>query len=567
VTNPERPGPAGIQLAGLVKNFRRPNGEPIHAVRGVDIAIAPGETVALLGPNGAGKSTTVDMMLGLSKPDAGHVSLFGGTPAQAIQRGQVGAMLQTGGVLRDLSVREIVAMMGALFPHPLLVDDVLALAGLSDIADQRTQKLSGGQSQRVRFAVAMVSDPDLLVLDEPTVAMDVEARNAFWATMRAFASQGKTVIFASHYLEEADAYADRIILMGPWPGRRRRCHHRDQVPGRRQDHPSYPARSLDGGPRRPAGSRRRRQPRRRGPAALQRVRPGHPRHGRRLPLGARHRDHRRWPGTGLPRAHQRRGRGRADRNRAPGSRSMNPTYFKYELVRLIRNKRFFFLSLAFPLLLFLVIGGTNKNATVDIGGFKVNFLVFYCVAMAGYGAMMASMAGGARIAAERSVGWNRQLRLTPLKPSQYFGGKVITAYLMAALSIVVLYAAGLTLGVHIDSVPDWLEMTGLILLCLAPFVGLGIYFGHVLSVDTMGPALGGTVALLALLGGMFSPLPASGTLHDIAELLPSYWLTQATYVGVGGPVWAAKGWIVVAVWTVGTVLLATNAYRRDTARV
>jgi ABC-2 type transport system ATP-binding protein len=122
-------------------------------------------------------------------------------------------MLQTGGVLRDLSVRELVAMMGALFPNPLPVDDVLAMAGLSDIADQRTQKLSGGQSQRVRFAVAMVSDPDLLVLDEPTVAMDVEARNAFWATMRRFASEGKTVIFATHYLEEADAYADRIILL------------------------------------------------------------------------------------------------------------------------------------------------------------------------------------------------------------------------------------------------------------------------------------------------------------------------------------------------------------------
>jgi ABC-2 type transport system ATP-binding protein len=213
MTNPPRPGPAGIQLAGLVKDFRAPNGEQIHAVRGVDISIAPGETVALLGPNGAGKSTTVDMMLGLSKPDAGSVNLFGGTPAQAIQRGRVGAMLQTGGVLRDLSVRELVAMMGALFPNPLPVDDVLALAGLSDIADQRTQKLSGGQSQRVRFAVAMVSDPDLLVLDEPTVAMDVEARNAFWATMRTFASEGKTVIFATHYLEEADAYADRIILM------------------------------------------------------------------------------------------------------------------------------------------------------------------------------------------------------------------------------------------------------------------------------------------------------------------------------------------------------------------
>jgi ABC-2 type transport system ATP-binding protein len=213
MTDPLRPSPAGIQLTGLVKDFRGPNGEQIHAVRGVDISIVAGETVALLGPNGAGKSTTVDIMLGLSKPDAGSVNLFGGTPAQAVQRGQVGAMLQTGGVLRDLSVRELVAMMGALFPNPLPVQDVLAMAGLSDIADQRTQKLSGGQSQRVRFAVAMVSDPDLLVLDEPTVAMDVEARNSFWATMRTFASQGKTVIFATHYLEEADTYADRIILM------------------------------------------------------------------------------------------------------------------------------------------------------------------------------------------------------------------------------------------------------------------------------------------------------------------------------------------------------------------
>ena len=158
MTNPLRAGRAGIQLTGLVKNFRGPNGEPIHAVRGADISIAPGETVALLGPNGAGKSTTVDMMLGLSKPDAGSVSLFGGTPAQAIRRGQVGAMLQTGGVLRDLTVRELVAMMGALFPNPLPVADVLAIAGLSDIADQRTQRLSGGQSQRVRFAVARTTN-------------------------------------------------------------------------------------------------------------------------------------------------------------------------------------------------------------------------------------------------------------------------------------------------------------------------------------------------------------------------------------------------------------------------
>ena len=203
---------AGIGLQGLTKTFRTPSG-PVRAVRGVDIAIAPGETVALLGPNGAGKSTTIDMLLGLAEPDAGTVSLFGGTAADAIASGRVGAMLQTGGLLRDLTVRELVSMMAALYPRPLGVDEVLELTGLQGAATQRTEKLSGGQAQRVRFACALVSDPDLLVLDEPTVAMDVEGRHAFWATMREFASRGTTIVFATHYLEEADDFADRAVLM------------------------------------------------------------------------------------------------------------------------------------------------------------------------------------------------------------------------------------------------------------------------------------------------------------------------------------------------------------------
>jgi len=202
----------GIDLQGLVKTFRTPHG-PVRAVRGVDIAIAPGETVALLGPNGAGKSTTIDLLLGLAEPDAGSVTLFGGTPADAIASGRVGAMLQTGGLLRDLTVRELVSMMAALYPRPLGVDEVLDLTGLQATAAQRTEKLSGGQAQRVRFACALVSNPDLLVLDEPTVAMDVEGRHAFWATMREFASRGTTIVFATHYLEEADDFADRAVLM------------------------------------------------------------------------------------------------------------------------------------------------------------------------------------------------------------------------------------------------------------------------------------------------------------------------------------------------------------------
>ena len=196
----------------MVKSFRGPHG-PIEAVRGVDVEIEMGETVALLGPNGAGKSTTIDMMLGLLAPDDGTASLFGRSPADAVAAGAVGAMLQTGSLIRDLSVRELISMIGSLYPQPLAVDEVLELTGASEFASQRTQKLSGGQTQRVRSAVALVSNPQLLVLDEPTVAMDVEGRNAFWRTMREFATRGKTIVFATHYLEEADTYADRAVLM------------------------------------------------------------------------------------------------------------------------------------------------------------------------------------------------------------------------------------------------------------------------------------------------------------------------------------------------------------------
>jgi len=202
----------GIALRGLTKTFAGPSG-PVRAVQGIDLDIAPGETVALLGPNGAGKSTTIDMLLGLTKPDAGSVSIFGLDAGGAVAAGRIGAMLQVGGVIQFLTVRELLEMMAALYPNPLPVDETIRLAGIGDITERRTNKLSGGQTQRVRAAVALISNPDLLVLDEPTVALDVEARRDFWATMREFAKRGKTILFATHYLEEADAYADRIILM------------------------------------------------------------------------------------------------------------------------------------------------------------------------------------------------------------------------------------------------------------------------------------------------------------------------------------------------------------------
>jgi ABC-2 type transport system ATP-binding protein len=200
-------GPA-IQLQGLRKTY----GSTV-AVDGVDLTVQAGEVLALLGPNGAGKSTTIDLLLGLGRADAGTVRVFDRSPAQAIEAGAVGAMLQTGGLIQLITVHELLTMTASLYDQPLAVDVVLRMTGLTEVADQQASRLSGGQTQRVRFALAMVSNPALMVLDEPTAALDVEARHAFWEAMRQFAAEGRTVLFATHYLEEADRFADRIVLM------------------------------------------------------------------------------------------------------------------------------------------------------------------------------------------------------------------------------------------------------------------------------------------------------------------------------------------------------------------
>jgi ABC-2 type transport system ATP-binding protein len=198
----------GIELSKVAKSYGS-----VQAVRGIDLAVAPGETVALLGPNGAGKTTTIDMIFGLSRPDSGTVSVFGASPTEAVKSGWVGGTLQDGSPPDQLKVRELVTLVASYYPHPLSVDDALRKTGTQDIAGRWASKLSGGQAQRVRFAAALVGDPDLLVLDEPTSGIDVEGRREFWQAMRAVAERGKTILFATHYLEEADANADRIVLI------------------------------------------------------------------------------------------------------------------------------------------------------------------------------------------------------------------------------------------------------------------------------------------------------------------------------------------------------------------
>ncbi|GGS15772.1 ABC transporter ATP-binding protein [Streptomyces humidus] len=185
----------------------------VRAVDGLTLSLRPGETVALLGPNGAGKSTTLDLLLGLKQPDSGAVRVFGGTAREAIVAGRVGAMLQSGGLMDEVTVAELVGLACALHPRPYKASDVMARAGIAQIASRKVNKLSGGQAQRVRFALATAGDSDLIVLDEPTTGMDVTARQSFWATMREQADQGRTVLFATHYLEEADAIADRVLVL------------------------------------------------------------------------------------------------------------------------------------------------------------------------------------------------------------------------------------------------------------------------------------------------------------------------------------------------------------------
>ncbi|MER7072943.1 ABC transporter ATP-binding protein [Terrabacter sp. NPDC000476] len=209
-------GAPAIELSSLVKTFAPRRGSQdvtVRAVDGIDLRIEAGEVVAFLGPNGAGKTTTLDMVLGLTEPTSGSARVFGRRPREAVVAGEVSAVLQTGGLLRDLTVRETVRMIASTYASTAPVEEVIDRAGLRSLADRRVSKCSGGEQQRLRFALALLPDPRLLVLDEPTAGMDVTARRDFWDTMHEDAAAGRTVVFATHYLEEADAFADRIVLV------------------------------------------------------------------------------------------------------------------------------------------------------------------------------------------------------------------------------------------------------------------------------------------------------------------------------------------------------------------
>ncbi len=243
---------------------------------------------------------------------------------------------------------------------------------------------------------------------------------------------------------------------------------------------------------------------------------------------------------------------------------MNLTHLRYEILRTLRNRRFFALTLALPLVLFYSVGSANQHARTE----GISFLLYFMTGMAVYGALFAVVSPGARIALDRSRGWSRQLRITPLRSGTYIASKVVTAYLVATPSLVLLYLAGASLGVHL-SAPRWLEMTVLILVRLAPFVLMRILLDHLVTVDSLATAAGRADRHHRAL--QREPTAASSAREPcwrwLVELLPSFWMVRAGKAALVLGDWPAEGWIVLAVWTAVIAPLALLVYRRDTARV
>jgi ABC-2 type transport system permease protein len=239
------------------------------------------------------------------------------------------------------------------------------------------------------------------------------------------------------------------------------------------------------------------------------------------------------------------------------------THFRYEILRTMRSRLFYAITLALPLALFYGVASGQRHATFDGTAFPLYFMS----AMAVYGAMYAAVEPGARIARDRSGGWIRQLRITPLRARTDLVAKVAAAYLLALPTLVLLFLAGASLGVRLPA-SHWLELAGLLLVGLVPFVVMGFIVGYLVPVDALAAALGGVVVLFALLGGVFGfQLATSGPLFDVLKCLPSYWLVQAGKTALGGSGWPAQAWIVIAVWTALLLPAAALAYRRATSRV
>jgi ABC-2 type transport system permease protein len=244
---------------------------------------------------------------------------------------------------------------------------------------------------------------------------------------------------------------------------------------------------------------------------------------------------------------------------------MNAVYLRYELLRTLRNRRFFILALLFPVAMYFLIAAPSRHDN-DAGGTGLSVPLYFMISLASFGTMSGMLSSGARIATERASGWTRQLRISPLPARSYFRTKVATAYVMALLTLAVLYVSGASLGVSMPA-GKWLAVTGMILVALVPFAALGVAVGHLINPDSVGPVIGGGTALLAFVGGAWFPISSHGFLHDVALGNPAYWLVRAGRIAIGEEPWGVAGWAVVLGWSVALTVLALELYRRDSGRV
>jgi ABC-2 type transport system ATP-binding protein len=534
------------RLEGVIKRYG-----PVTALDGAGFPLRRGETVALLGPNGAGKTTSVGILLGLLRPDAGRVELFGGSPHQATTAGRVVAMLQQGDLLDGVTVAELVGLVRDLYPAPPL-EETLGLAGLTELAGRRVERLSGGQVQRVRYALAITGAPELLFLDEPTVGMDVQARRAFWRGVRDLADRGTSILFAIHYLEEADDNADRIVVL---------------VGGKVVA--DGPVTQIKAG----IGSRHVRATVAAGHDGLLRDLPGVrdlERHGESVLLESADADAtvRALFASACRSATS---RSAAPTWRTPSGPHRQPrrgvlmlTYLKTEILRVLRNRRYVLFALAVPVGFYLLFGKlAGGNGTVR----GIGVTTFFMVSGAAYSAMLAVVFMGGAAGGRADPRLDRAAARHPaagLGVSGHQAGRGPGPGLPAIVLVAV--TAAIVGPVHLGA-GAWAQMVLLLWVGVLPFAALGILAGYLLDADTAQPVTVVITIVLALLGGLWQPTATMpDTMRQIAHLLPSYHLADLGWWAVAGQAPVASDGLVLLAYTVVFAGLAAWRYRRAEAR-
>ena len=519
-TPPRAPLPArelALRFADVVHRY----GDHLALDR-LDLEVARGETLALLGPNGAGKSTTFSLLLGLLRPSSGTVEVLGTTPKRAVAEGRVGAMLQTGtasGLPPGVRVEAALRLVQRLYRRPAPFDLTVERAGIGPLLGRPTHQLSGGQAQRVRFAIAIAGDPELVFLDEPTAAMDVEGKRVFWRMIRQFGAEGRTIVFATHHLQEADQFADRVAVINrgrvvaDGPGATLKA----AIAARRVrfvcDHPKLG--DLD---------------------TLQGVTDVEV-HGTGVNLEfagcRRDRDRSRPPQDPLPGPRGRLGRhgggvrGPHRRRSAParlgrGVMSGLFAFTRFEVGRLVRSWKFLVITIGFPVVFYMLFVGDHRSGEIVDGA--VAWRTYLLVTMCSFGSLVAALsAGGARLSSERATGWSRQLRVTPLPGWSYLATKVVATMLVVLPELLLVEVVGVAFGgVHL-SVADWFGLTALLWVSALPFVVLGIFIGWTVHAETAFPVVFGLMFVLGYFGGLFSPVDSMPrALQVVTYILPSY---------------------------------------------